>query len=161
MVDTTEGWARGIHAAKAPADGMASDAVLDGFKVAARMRRQHEQERASSKGDSSVQNPMEDNSIDGDVLLVESPLPDSLIRRTWPVVCGFSLESRTCGLALVDGLSPVVFQDALVLPQARKRLLRALVTSHNQRKGARSADILPGKGGLGSAASSSVPCVHG
>jgi hypothetical protein len=150
MVDTTEGWARGIHAAKAPADGMASDAVLDGFKVAARMRRQHEQERASSKGDSSVQNPMEDNSIDGDVLLVESPLPDSLIRRTWPVVCGFSLESRTWGLALVDGLSPVVFQesafDALVLPQARKRLLRALVTSHNQRKGARSADILPGKG---------------
>ena len=48
---------------------------------------------------------------------------------------------------MVDMLSPVVFRDDvfedLVLPAARKRLLRALITSHAHRT---NVDVLPGKG---------------
>ena len=151
MVDTVEAWTRGIHAAKAPADGVAGEAVAEAFKAVARLNRQ--QEKAAEVSTSSPKGADEDDDEDllvGDVLLLQEPLPDSLIQRTWPVVCGFSLETRMWGLALVDGITPVQFQeqafDELVLPAARKRLVRALITSHGQTQAARGVDVLPGKG---------------
>lgn len=147
MVDTIEAWARGVHAAKAPADGQAGDAVLEGLKTFARWRRQRQQQVDRETSASSKSDKDEDVS-DLDVLLLQGELPQPLIPLTWPVVCGFSLDTRNWGLALVDGLQPVLFQesafDSLVLPVARKRLLRALVTSHGQKE--TRADILPGKG---------------
>lgn len=157
MIDIHEAWQRGIHAAKSPADGMAGEAVIDAHRVYARLRRQKEQQQQHDKmnnknfgSDSSDPTFADDyeETLNSEILFLRSPLPDSLIRRTWPVVCGFSFPSRSWGLALVDGLSPISFHengfDSLVLPAARKRLLRALISTH----GARSAraDALPGKG---------------
>eukprot|EP00977_Amphora_coffeiformis_P018012 scaffold6090_cov168-Amphora_coffeaeformis.AAC.2 len=130
VVDATEAWLHNVHPAKAPADGMAADAVLEGLQAMARFQRQ----------------PVE-NRDDVGALFLKVPLVESLLPCTWPVVCGFSLTSRTWGLAMVDLLSPVLFRDKvfedLVLPAARKRLLRALITSHAHRT---NVDVLPGKG---------------
>ena len=83
-----------------------------------------------------------------DVLFLKTPLPEDLLTTTWPVVCGFSLECRCWGLALVDSLKTISFHeeafDSLVLPPARKRLLRALIVSHSQKNSP--TDVLPGKG---------------
>jgi len=147
LVDTVEAWSRGIHPAKAPADGLAGEAIADAFKCFARINRQKEKTDVSP-----TENRPDDTDygLDEDVLLLDGPLPDSLIRRTWPVVCGFSMESRTWGLVLVDGVKPVRFQEQafeeLVLPEARKRLLRALITSHAQDSKGAGVDVLPGKG---------------
>ena len=132
VVDATEAWLHNIHPAKAPADGMAAGAVLDSLQAMARLQRQPLEHR--------------DESMAG-ALFLRSPLPTKLLVSTWPVVCGFSLTSRTWGLAIVEMLSPVVFResafDELVLPAPRKRLLQALITSHTQRT---NVDVLPGKG---------------
>ena len=150
MVDTVEAWTRGIHPAKAPADGAGGDAVADAFKAVARIHRQQEKQQATSN-DTTTHSSEDDDGMDEDILLLQSPLPESLIRRTWPVVCGFSLETRSWGLVLVDGIQPIRFHeqafDDLVLPTARKRLLRALITSHGRSDNTKgSVDVLPGKG---------------
>jgi len=146
MVDTVEAASRGIHPAKAPADGVAGEAVAEAFKAVARLNRQKD----VSENSGAPPSEEGEDDMDDDVLLLGSLLPASLVRRTWPVVCGFSLESRSWGLALVDGIKPVQFHeqafDDLVLPQARKRLLRALITSHGQDRKGVGVDVLPGKG---------------
>lgn len=158
MVDPHEAWSRGVHPCKAPADGAASDSILPTLQSYARYLRQRSQPRHKEPAV-----PTASATSDGpdDVLLLRGPLPDVLVMLTWPVVCGFSLPARVWGLALVAGLSPVHFHtaafDALVLPPARKRLLRALVASHGpapqqQRRQQQpnsafaAADVLPGKG---------------
>lgn len=152
MVDTIEAWSRGIHPAKAPADGVAGEAVAEAFKAVARWNRQHEKEAASAAvaPAATVTEQSEDDSNNDDVMLLRAPLPECLVKKTWPVVCGFSFETRRWGLALVDGITPVQFHekafDDLVLPPARKRLLRALITSHGQHRAAAGVDVLPGKG---------------
>jgi hypothetical protein len=60
---------------------------------------------------------------------------------------GFSLQARSWGVALVQGISPVQFQEsafeALVLPDSRKKLIQALVSSHDTQV---NADVMAGKG---------------
>ena len=177
MVDIIEAWSRGIHPAKPPADGMAGEAVTQAFAAMARLHRQQQQQQSDSNHTpSSTTQPNDNNGEDEDdnndemdtsmmyesVLWLSSSsadnggLPLTLLRKTWPVLCGFSLETRLWGLVLVDGLSSVQFHtrafEELVLPAARKRLLRALITSHNSNHRHKSekqmgqVDVLPGKG---------------
>lgn len=158
MVDPLEAWSRGVHPCKPPADGAASDAVLETLQSFARYRRRRNQRKKKDGESTTTAAPVTTDSSDGpdDILLLQGPLPDTLVHFTWPVVCGFSLQARVWGLALVEGLSKVQFEtaafDALVLPPTRKRLLRALITSHGpqlqqqQQPHAASADVLPGKG---------------
>lgn len=153
MVDATEAWSRGIHPAKAPADGVAGEAVAEAFKAVARLNRQHEKAAAASASasDSCSTNEESGDDIHESVLVFRAPLPASLMKKTWPVVCGFSFETRRWGLALVDAITPVQFHeqafDDLVLPPARKRLLRALITSHGHTTTTSGGvDVLPGKG---------------
>ncbi|KIW07003.1 uncharacterized protein PV09_01898 [Verruconis gallopava] len=67
-----------------------------------------------------------------------------------PYVYGFSLESKEWCKYFVDNLSPVVWQenamDALILPNAQRRLIRSLVTSHRYPDHARDEASLKGKG---------------
>lgn len=66
--------------------------------------------------------------------MLSSPLPESLTWLTWPVVAGFSFHAKSWGIVLVSGLRQVRFNEQaftrLVLPDARKKLIEALVLSH-------------------------------
>jgi len=65
---------------------------------------------------------------------------------TWPAVIGFSFTSNAWGEVLVDGLSDIHFDetvfDNLVLPAARKRMVKALVRHSSDSF----QDIIAGKG---------------
>lgn len=142
VVDTTEAWSHGVHAAKAPADGMAGDAVVEAVQAYARIRRQ--QDSNPNKKDNSDMDWMDESQ---DILFLRAPLPQHLVTLTWPFICGFSMESRCWGVALVDGLKAIEFKedvfDNLVLPDSRKRLLRALILTHGSTA---QTDVLQGKG---------------
>ena len=58
-------------------------------------------------------------------------IPDDYLEMVWPCVLGFSLTAKAWGDCLVDGLEDIQFSedifDRLVLPDNRKRLIKALV----------------------------------
>lgn len=67
-----------------------------------------------------------------------------------PYIYGFSLESKDWCKYFIDNLTPVVWEesamDALILPDAQRRLIRSLVTSHRYPDLARDEASLKGKG---------------
>jgi hypothetical protein len=87
--------------------------VAEAFKAVARWNRQHEKEAASAAAAlaATVTETSEGDSNDNNVLLLRAPLPECLVKKTWPVVCGFSFETSRWGLALVDGIKPVQFHE--------------------------------------------------
>lgn len=82
----------------------------------------------------------------GTGMILFETVPDDYLEMTWPAVVGFSFTSKTWGEVLVDGLSEIEFDDAvfeiLVLPAARKRMVKALVRHSNDSFN----DIISGKG---------------
>eukprot|EP00566_Odontella_aurita_P002131 CAMPEP_0113549958 /NCGR_PEP_ID=MMETSP0015_2-20120614/13722_1 /TAXON_ID=2838 /ORGANISM="Odontella" /LENGTH=1061 /DNA_ID=CAMNT_0000450725 /DNA_START=132 /DNA_END=3317 /DNA_ORIENTATION=- /assembly_acc=CAM_ASM_000160 len=107
--------------------------------------RRMKQASSSSVGGANA-GPSASNDNDGMILF--SSLPDDLPAMTWPALVGFSFTSKTWGDVLVDGLSEIDFNetafDKLVLPPARKRMIKALVR-HSSKRGTFS-DIIAGKG---------------
>jgi hypothetical protein len=156
MVDSIAAWARGVHAARA--EGAASEAVKGVLKLVAQRTRMGQSAGADGLGAAAggqAAASAEEESLD--LLLLAAPLPPSLTWLTWPVVAGFSFHAKSWGVALVAGLKPVAFNenafDLLVLPDTRKRLIRALVESHASPKGgpgaerkATAVDVIAGKG---------------
>ncbi|KAI9156062.1 hypothetical protein H9P43_009172 [Blastocladiella emersonii ATCC 22665] len=77
-----------------------------------------------------------------------SAVPPFLVPTVWPALVGFSFAAKAWGHVLVDALAPIQFNDTafdqLVIPPARKRLIRALV-----KFGGRAAvdDLVAGKSG--------------
>lgn len=67
---------------------------------------------------------------DGGLILFDQ-VPDDYLDMVWPMVVGFSLEAKAWGDILVDGLEDIQFSqdifDRLVLPENRKRMVKALV----------------------------------
>jgi len=65
----------------------------------------------------------------------------------WPMVLGYSFASKAWGQAMIEGLSPIIWEndawDALVLPAERKALLEAVV---KRQKEVGSIDMIKGKG---------------
>jgi ATP-dependent 26S proteasome regulatory subunit len=65
----------------------------------------------------------------GSMILFDS-VPEEYSDMTWPAVIGFSFTSKAWGDILVDGTHPIQFKadifDNLVLPPARKRVVKAL-----------------------------------
>ena len=166
MVDAQAAWTRGVHCARA--EGIASDAVKGVLKLVAQ-RARTEASRAMPTpavvsgviaGSGQIVASAEEESLE--LLLLNAPLPQSLALLTWPVVAGFSFHSKSWGVVLVSGLRPVVFNEAafrrLVMPEARKTLIEALVMSHggatatgasvpSAGKKSTHADVIAGKGG--------------
>jgi hypothetical protein len=132
MIDSQAAWARGVHCARS--EGVAADAVKGTLKLVAQRARlaaapqSQDSYTAGSGGQTASQ---QDEDLE---MLLLSSLPPSLDALTWPVVSGFSFNAKSWGVALVSGLSEVEFnEDAfkrLVMPEARKRLIEALVLSH-------------------------------
>ena len=144
IVDTIAAWQRGVHCANTT--GVASDAVVSSLKLHAQKRAQHAAKQQNEIYNTGVQTSTDADDMN-DVLILKSPLPDSLLCLSWPVVPGFSLQARCWGVAMVHGTQNVQFNssafDSLVMPASRKRLIQALITSHGSMK---SADLIAGKG---------------
>jgi len=68
---------------------------------------------------------------DGSGMVLFDVVPDDYLEMVWPSVIGFSLTAKAWGDCLVDGLEDISFSedvfDRLVLPDNRKRLIKALV----------------------------------
>mmetsp|Transcript_19820 Transcript_19820/g.55231 ORF Transcript_19820/g.55231 Transcript_19820/m.55231 type:complete len:1284 (+) Transcript_19820:178-4029(+) len=73
---------------------------------------------------------------DGGGMVVFDVIPDDYLEMVWPCVIGFSLTAKAWGDCLVDGLEDIEFSegifDGLVLPESRKRLIKALVKHTSQ-----------------------------
>ena len=168
MIDTLAASAHGVSAARS--DGVACDAVKGALKLLSK-RGGGGGGKSSFSGSSGVSSSPADPSSsagqlaaaeeeDGlDLLVLSSPLPPSLIMRTWPVLAGFSFQAKAWGVVLVSGLSEVTFNEAaferLVMPASRKKLIEALVTSHkrinanggkDKESSSGTADVIAGKG---------------
>mmetsp|Transcript_12653 Transcript_12653/g.41711 ORF Transcript_12653/g.41711 Transcript_12653/m.41711 type:complete len:727 (-) Transcript_12653:102-2282(-) len=147
MVDVSAAWLRGVHCAHT--GGEACEAVQATLRLAAQRARasagRHKARRDMEYYGGSQQ-AEEAGSLE---LLLLDELPASLLWRTWPTVAGFSFAAKAWGVAMVDGLRDVEFNDRafaqLVLPPDRKRLIEALVLSHND-QGRQTADLIAGKG---------------
>ena len=145
MVDSRAAWARGVHCARA--EGSASDAVRGVMKLMAQRARMAAAPSAaqhSAGTDGQAAAAEEEESLE--LLVLSAPLPDNLLWLTWPVAAGFSFDAKSWGVVMVAGLRPVTFNEEafarLVLPPARKELIKALVRSH----GGGGLDIIAGKG---------------
>jgi hypothetical protein len=143
IVDTVAAFQRGVHCANN--SGVASDVVVGSLKMYAQQRSQHPVKQGSDNYQTVQVSADGDGS--NDLLIIDSPLPECLIGLTWPIAPGFSLQARTWGVVHVHGTSNVEFNEkafeALVMSPARKKLIQALVTSHDTIK---SADVIAGKG---------------
>eukprot|EP01134_Creolimax_fragrantissima_P002050 CFRG2050T1 len=86
------------------------------------------------------------NGDDADFLMLPA-LNEYEMLLTWPSITGFSMNGKVWGHVLVDSLSEIVFDsasfDKLVLPEAQKELIQALVVHSSSVF----TDIVKGKGG--------------
>ncbi|CEO60152.1 hypothetical protein PMG11_04791 [Penicillium brasilianum] len=71
------------------------------------------------------------DTLETDQLILWETVPRDFVIFCWPTLVGFSFTTKAWGHVLVDGLSPIEFQDQafdhLVLQQERKDLIRAVV----------------------------------
>jgi hypothetical protein len=137
MVDSQASLVRGVHCARA--EGDAADAVRGVMKLIAQRSRMNGPGPSTLLGDTytsgsggQTASHVEDESLE--LLMLSAPLPEPLVLLSWPVVAGFSFQSKSFGVALVSGLRAVKFNEGafhrLVIPPARKQLIEALVLSH-------------------------------
>ena len=116
MVDPARGALLGHHASQGMDEP--TQAMMD---VAARYRRWRNANTAG--GATSTSGP--------EGLVLWTDVPNELMVFCWPAVVGFSFTAKVWGHVLVAGLKPIAFYerafDQLVLPEERKRLIRALV----------------------------------
>ncbi len=80
-------------------------------------------------------------------MILFSKIPDEYLPLVWPTTVGFSFTSKAWGDVIVDGLKIITFDpnvfERLVLPDARKRMIKALV-KHTSASGFH--DLVEGKG---------------
>jgi len=123
------------------------DDLIDGirmklkeYKLHLRLMDNHRSAAASEIKDGSIA-----TSAGGMILF--SQVPEEYLALVWPTTVGFSLTSKSWGDVIIDGLSEISFDpevfDLLVLPQSRKRMIKALVKS-GQASGFH--DLVQGKG---------------
>ena len=94
----------------------------------------------------------DNNHDDSNEMVLFDSIPDDYLELVWPSVIGFSLTAKAWGDCLVDGLEDIVYSedvfDRLVLPDDRKRLIKALVKHSSVSKAAAHhfQDLIKGKG---------------
>jgi len=113
------------------------------------LQMRHEKQKLAGRnmlgaGKDGFTSQMHNTSEDG--MIIFDKIPSKFIAMTWPAVVGFSFSCKSWGDILVDGISKINFDkstfDKLVLPSARKRMIKALVRHSNTSF----SDIISGKG---------------
>ncbi|CAB9515173.1 AAA family ATPase [Seminavis robusta] len=157
MVDTQGSYENGFSI------GTGYDPMVMGIKYKYKeymlqMRAQKEDAGSSAKS----------GGADGKMILFET-VPEDYLAMTWPAVVGFSFHSKVWGDVLVDGLKHIEYQedifDKIVLPPARKRMVKALV-KHScdafndvvRGKGEGSVFLLYGEPGVGKTLTAEAVC---
>jgi len=134
MVDTQGSYEAG-HSLGIASNDMIITAIKYKYKEYMLHQRKMEQDAKSGMKQSN----------DHDLILFDD-IPDDYLEMSWPAVIGFSFTSNSWGEVLVDGLSDIKFDesifDNLVLPAARKRMVKALVRHSSDSF----QDIVAGKG---------------
>jgi Subunit CCDC53 of WASH complex len=119
MVDTQGGYENGFSI------GTGYDPMVMGIKYMYKEYMLQMRAQKDSHGSSSKTGHDE-----GKMILFDS-VPDEYLAMTWPALVGFSFLSKVWGDVLVDGLKHIQYQedvfDKIVLPPARKRMVKALV----------------------------------
>ena len=81
-------------------------------------------------------------------MILFSQIPDEYCLLTWPTMAGFSLTSKSWGDVVIDSLIDIKFDPSifhrLVLPESRKRMVKALVNHTVVDSGFH--DLVKGKG---------------
>jgi hypothetical protein len=138
MVDTVGAYDAG-HSISTGYDGMIHAVQQKAKECVAYLR----QLRQASNRATSMEHK---HSVSDDHLLLLKSIPSHLLASTWPAVTGFSFTRKVWGDVLVDGLFEIEYAEAtfgrLVLPPARKRMIKALVRHSNDTV----HDIVSGKG---------------
>lgn len=134
MVDTQGSYEAG-HSLGIASNDMIITAIKYKYKEYMLHQRKMEQDAKSGTKQSN----------DNDLILFDD-IPEDYLEMSWPAVIGFSFTSNSWGEVLVDGLSDIQFDetifDNLVLPAARKRMVKALVRHSSDSF----QDIVAGKG---------------
>ncbi|KAF3389436.1 hypothetical protein F1880_004144 [Penicillium rolfsii] len=88
------------------------------------------------------------DTLETEQLVLWDSVPREFALFCWPALVGFSFTTKAWGHVLVDGLSPIHFQDQaldhLVLKQERKDLIRAVVRHGTALQ---ASDVIGGKQG--------------
>jgi hypothetical protein len=86
-------------------------------------------------------------SVTASGMILFSKIPNEYLTLVWPTTVGFSFTSKAWGDVIVDGLKIITFDpnlfERLVLPDTRKRMIKALV-KHTSASGFH--DLVEGKG---------------
>jgi hypothetical protein len=132
MVDTQGSYDAG-HSVSIGYDPMVL-AIKHKYKEYMLQMRQQQQDKNATSADAH------------DNMILFDTVPDDYLSMTWPAAVGFSFTRKTWGDVLVDGLEEIKFEEAtfdrLVLPPARKRMIKALVRHSSDSF----SDIVSGKG---------------
>jgi hypothetical protein len=116
---------------------------LKEYKLLLRDKAKNNDSRASGNGD---------HRHDDNTMVLFDRIPDDFLEFVWPSVIGFSLSTKAWGDCLVDGLEDIAFAEdvfeRLVLPESRKRLVKALVKHSSGSVGGTHGfhDLIAGKG---------------
>jgi len=98
-----------------------------------------------SKGGSATSET--EGAVSAGGMILFSQIPAEYLALVWPTTVGFSLTSKSWGDVIIDGLKDITFDpdvfDRLVIPDSRKRMIKALV-KHTHASGFH--DLVAGKG---------------
>ncbi|KAL7502880.1 hypothetical protein ACHAXN_001232 [Cyclotella atomus] len=114
------------------------DDMIDGIRLKLKEYKTNQQVLAQKK----------EEAVGASDMILFSQIPGEYCHLTWPTMAGFSLTSKSWGDVITDGLRDIVFDpdvfDRLVLPETRKRMIKALVRHTNSMSGFQ--DLIKGKG---------------
>ncbi|KAL7547188.1 hypothetical protein ACHAWF_010506 [Thalassiosira exigua] len=121
------------------------DDLIDSMRMKFKEYKLHLRSMADKIGSNAKSEASGAVSAGGMVLF--SKVPEEYLSLVWPTAVGFSLTSKSWGDVAIDGLKGITFdQDVfehLVLPDSRKRMIKALV-KHTSASGFH--DVIQGKG---------------
>jgi hypothetical protein len=120
----------------------------------ARSAREQQQQQQQESGSRANQYQTKNESdVDDEGMVLFDAIPEDYLEFVWPCVIGFSLTAKAWGDCLVDGLEDILFSedvfDRLVLPEDRKRLIKALVKNSSPKASGDAhnfQDLIKGKG---------------